>query len=298
MFIALAAVLSMVACKKDNVDKDDPTNRPGSGDSEMVHRFSVATGRYVQVAESNLQYQASTNQWRFAPNAWDTIGYDNLSGDAYYDGWIDCFCWGASGYEGQMPYSNSLNYEYFHDGDIAGTDYDWGEYNTIANHNHPDAAGTWRTMTKDEWDYLVGTRSTSTVAGVANARYVMATVNGVAGVILFPDQFVMPEGVNFMSAEQINQPAAYSYNQFAASEWEKMAKNGCVFLPAAGCKLAAYNQMISVGYLCVYWTASLGTYESTIGFTAYQQQFSPYMAETGVVGIHYARPVRLVKDVQ
>ena len=51
---------------------------------------------------------------------------------------------------------------------------DWG--NTIGS--------GWRTLTSAEWTYLFDSRTTT-----SGVRYAKATVNGVSGVILLPDDW-------------------------------------------------------------------------------------------------------------
>lgn len=36
--------------------------------------FSVSATQQVYFSQGNLQYQASTNTWRFAENQWDYVG--------------------------------------------------------------------------------------------------------------------------------------------------------------------------------------------------------------------------------
>mgnify|MGYP007102081818 FL=1 len=75
-------------------------------------------GDHVVFAKGNLQYQASTNTWRFADNQYDFVGNEkkgnvfvgetkcsNTQISESYAGWIDMFCYGASGYNaGQNAY--------------------------------------------------------------------------------------------------------------------------------------------------------------------------------------------------
>lgn len=73
--------------------------------------FSVSDTTKVYFSQGNLQYQASTNTWRFAENQWDLIDKEtNKLSSATYDGWIDRFGWGTSGWDSgakcYQPYSN------------------------------------------------------------------------------------------------------------------------------------------------------------------------------------------------
>lgn len=61
--------------------------------------FSVGESSQVYFSRGNLQYQASTNTWRFAENQWDIIAEDNALITQTFDRWIDLFSWGTSGYD-------------------------------------------------------------------------------------------------------------------------------------------------------------------------------------------------------
>ena len=54
-----------------------------------------ADGDQVHFSQGNLQYQASTNTWRFAEHQYDYVGADNANISATYTGWIDLFVWGT-----------------------------------------------------------------------------------------------------------------------------------------------------------------------------------------------------------
>ena len=105
--------------------------------------FSTSDSTMVHFSQGNLQYRASTNTWRFATSQYDIIGLDNNKVSETYDGWIDLFGWGTSGYNHgavcYQPWSVSVteaNYNAY-----GNTDYnlfdetgkaDWG-YNAISN---------------------------------------------------------------------------------------------------------------------------------------------------------------------
>ncbi|MBO7144207.1 MAG: hypothetical protein J6W13_05195 [Salinivirgaceae bacterium] len=106
--------------------------------------------------------------WRFAENQTNMINSD-LNVSATYDGWIDDFAWGTSGWSGsgatyyrpydgynsddisEIPDSVGKLYgpqgEYDLTGDYAYAD--WGVYNPISNGG--DKPGMWRTLTRDEF---------------------------------------------------------------------------------------------------------------------------------------------------
>ncbi|MBQ9473316.1 MAG: hypothetical protein IJU81_02760 [Bacteroidales bacterium] len=219
--------------------------------------FSVASGRTVHFSQGNLQYQASTGTWRFATNQWDVVssqsaqysdqygnvtGSDNANISSSYSGWIDLFGWGTSGWNSgnvyYQPYS-SADYDASNHGAQYGpvgsygiteedgyANADWGVYNAISNGGN--AAGLWRTLTIDEWYYLINTRAN------ASSKWGSARVAGVSGVILLPDSFTDPMKNNgsgaFSSSHSI-----WSDNVYSADDWTTaMQSAGAVFLPAAG----------------------------------------------------------------
>ena len=119
-----------------------------------------------------------------------------------------------------------------------------------------DPRYSWRTPTKDEWEYLLNTRSASTVNGVANARYAKCTVNGVNGLLILPDVFTLPNGLTMANINTDN--AAFTGNTYTLKQWELLKAAGCAFLSAAGNRNG--SESYEAGSLGYYWSASL--YES------------------------------------
>ena len=139
------------------------------------------------------------------------------------------------------------NYTWYCPGhnDISGTNFDWGQANAIYNPRtgEIDQAGTWRTLTgsyymdshpeEGEWYYVTKIRAASTLNGTANARYCKAQVNGVNGLILFPDEYTHPSGVALPN--YINEPdVRCSENTYSATEWAAMEAAYATFLPCGG----------------------------------------------------------------
>lgn len=94
-----------------------------------------------------------------------------------------------------------------------------------------DGRNEYRTLTKDEWDYLLNTRTASTVDGVSDARFAKAKVNGVNGLVIFPDTF---NGGGFTWANINNKTSNFTGNTITEAQWTNIEKAGAVFLPCCG----------------------------------------------------------------
>ena len=132
------------------------------------------------ISGTNLQYKAyPSGTWQFAPNQWNRVGTFNSNISPSYSGWIDLFGWGS----GADPTNTGTINEFI----------DWGENQILCNGEI--VSGPWRTLLKEEWDYVLHGRHASTINGVEDARYVKAKVNDVRGVILFPDEYEHPDEI-------------------------------------------------------------------------------------------------------
>lgn len=207
--------------------------------------FSVGLSSKVYFSQGNLQYQASTDTWQFATSQWECLGNENSSISPYNSGWIDLFGWGS----GSNP-------------TFTGTivdDMDWGE-NRISNGGNTQ--GLWRTMSKEEWNYVINERHASTINGIEDARFVKATVNNVQGVILFPDDFENPSGI-IIQTNTINIDAThFNNNNYSSSQWLMMETKGCIFLPVTGNREGTEIQHLDEGF---YWSYTIGTGRSAYG---------------------------------
>lgn len=246
---------------------------------KLSGKFSVSPDKQVFISTGNLQYQASTKTWRFAENQWDVIGADNKNCSQNYSGWIDLFKWGTSGYNGKDPYMKSRRDKDYGDGknDIAGTNYDWGVYNTISN----GGDNKWRTLTLEEYLYLYRRKDESS----GQRLIYRAIVNDVKGIIILPDDWNM----NYYKFKVPSKDGAwgnFNDNVISIYDWINIfEKNGAVFLPNAG----IMNPGILVGYQSVfygYWTST--HYHKKKACTM------PIMAPNRA----FALPVRLVSDVE
>lgn len=200
----------------------------------------------VLFSQGNLQYQASTNTWRFAEHQYDVIADSNSNISSSYSGWIDLFGWGTSGYNNKYPYMTSTTPTDYGNGDndLSGTHYDWGVHNAISNGGNQ--TNKWRTLTKDEWEYVFNTRNT-----VSGIRYAKACVNGMNGVILLPDDW---NSSYYSLSNTNNTGVGFGVNTISASQWTILEQHGAVFLPAAGGRNG--TSVGGVGLSGYYWSAS------------------------------------------
>ena len=83
--------------------------------------------------------------------------------------------------------------------DISASSYDWGT-NPISNGG--GSANVWRTMTSSEWSYILSN------------GYAKATVGGVDGMVIKPNNWINPQGIGILQTG-----TDYSANQYSVSEW-------------------------------------------------------------------------------
>ena len=291
--------------------------------------FSVSATKKVMFSPGNLQFNAmqgthqcadgTTQQgtWRFAEHQWDYVGdaengtvyengtkCDNAKINATYNGWIDLFGWGTSGWKSganaYKPYETSQSYKDYYPGGYDNTDLigsyanaDWGIYNQIVD----APPGTWRTLTSEEWEYLFHGRKD------AEKLFGLGTVNGVQGTIILPDEWATPSSIIFTPSTAkglvwedgyyTNSNADnYSHNTYTAAQWDKMESGGAVFLPAAGVRHgAAVDHALTNGH---YWSSTHNslTYAYSFNFG------TGYLRQQGTSNRYNGFSVRLVSDVK
>ena len=195
----------------------DYYSNSNNGRSRSV--FTVrGDGTQVRFSMGNLQYQASTNTWRFADCQFDFVGnYDygfvyeggtrcnNYFIAEDYAGWIDLFGWGTSGINDYapiatcwQPWSTSRDANHYNPYGSSYTQLysnsgkaDWG-YNAILNGGNQDGNVSgriqWRTPrggNSSEWAYLLNNRtctyrySRAALVVRGTSNNQVSTVNGV-----------------------------------------------------------------------------------------------------------------------
>ena len=195
--------------------------------------FSVSPTKKVFFSRGNLQYQESTGIWRFAERQCSFVGVGNEKKMFRKRDWIDLFGWGT----GNEPMKHSTNYDEYQNF------VDWGK-NKIANGGNCE--NLWRTLTHDEWDYVIKKRQTT-----SGFRFAQAKVNGVNGMLLLPDDW----NTTAYPLNNLNLTAVgFDSNSISAAEWGMLNQIGVVFLPAAGFRNG--TSVKYVGSYGFYWSAS------------------------------------------
>ena len=210
---------------KADAEKTQPAPETTKSNGELPGRFTInSEGAKVCFSRGLLQFNPAKYEFRFAENQYDIIGKDNEKIAPNYDGWIDLFGWGTSGYMGCQPTETSEDRSDYGpaDGNIAGTNYDWGVYNPITNGGNKE--GLWRTPTSDEWVYIMRNRPNATKLRVKS------TVCGMKGYMIMPDDFWnnrlrMPLDITATDC---------SVNQYNAEQWSQLEALGVVFMPSVG----------------------------------------------------------------
>lgn len=197
--------------------------------------FSVSATQQVRFSQGNLQYQASTDTWRFAEHQYDYVGYGNSNISPTYSGWIDLFGAGT----GNNPTLSSTNHNDY------STFVDWG---TNAISNGGNTPNQWRTLSLREWRYLVLSRpNASNKLGTGN-------INGYGGLIILPDNWTLPSGCSFSSGFAPTEQD-WSRNSYTHVQWEQMESAGALFLPATNIRVGTNS----------YYTRDRGHYWATDG---------------------------------
>jgi hypothetical protein len=210
---------------KDTLEEADAVI--GKSNGALLGAFSVnEKGDKICFSKGALQFNPAKYEFRFADTQYTVIGENNKNIAPNYDGWIDLFGWGTSGYMGCQPTEVSERCDEYApsigNGNIAETNYDWGKYNPITNGGNKE--GIWRTPTKNEWKYLVTERPN---AASLKAR---CTVSGIKGYMLMPDIF-WDSRVHIPIDTTTEDWTANTYD---VKQWSHLESLGVVFIPTQG----------------------------------------------------------------
>ena len=218
--------------------------------------FYVSPTKKVHFSSGNFQSGSYAN--RLAEHQYDYIAGSNskISSSWNYSGYFDLFGWG----KGYSKYStDSTAYENY---------VEWGEYRL----SNADNVADWRTLTIDEWRYLLFN---------SPAQVGFGTVADKKGLILLPPPVVSyldAAGTPFVTIKkednwQITSEKGiygikskntyFTDNKYDATKWEELEKLGAVFLPAAYYRTTSSSSSTTVdavlytGVGCgYYWSSS------------------------------------------
>jgi len=235
--------------------------------SPLTGIFSIAADKKVVFspgylrARKGAQSDWSDARFFFAFHQKDVLGSANIAGGALADE-IDLFGWSAEGANAKWGISISCS-----DSDYSGTSFrDWGR----------NIGKGWKTMTKEEWEYLTITRPNA--SSLVKAPVSITTNEGKT----FKDcSIIAPDNYNFTA-----NPLKSSYSE---SEIEQL---GLVAIYTAG-----YRYGININYFqerLELWTASPDGSD---------RAHYIYISTSGTVGHvdqsrYYGDSVRLVREVK
>lgn len=279
--------------------------------------YKVSDTTTVFFSQGNLQFNAmegshktadstARGTWHFAENQFDFIGkFDNEKVDSLYDGLIDYFSWGTSGWNSgakvYQPWSISPKSNDFLLGKLDTVslvgDYanaDWGVYNAISNGG--DQPGMWRTLTTDEWQYLV-----------LHNRWTLGEITSDDGdnilcFMLIPEDFKAPENLTVKELETTEvvkqfEKTEYEGNLYTKDQFQQLEDSGVVALPLFSSRICDDGYKVAVpedGGLGFYWSSSA------------KDDARAYLFVCTSIGVNtmydfsksYGLFVRLVKDVK
>ena len=241
-------------------------------DGAIMAPFSVSATKQVYFSQGNLLFDSiGTHQcvdgtskagtWRFAEKQWD-LGRD--------------FVWGSSGYRDDNLTITS---------DISGTYYDWGVYNAITNGgNEPNK---WRTLTKDEWNYLLN--------GRIKAKFLKKIVvinQTIAGLLILPDN-------SLYTVDEI--PRHYYTSE---TSFEELQRNGAVYMPFSilTSSSSQYSSGIYKGFWCSTFSRIYEDNKYAYQIGVYYREVYSYVQDESLqitdMPTGHVRQCRLVKDVE
>ncbi len=263
---------------------------PCDYDSTALTGVFYVGEKQVTFSRGNLQYTQSTRSWSFAENQYDILGAANISDSILADK-IDLFGWssdtgqamGGVGTQGDAS-------------EYRGNFSEWGKTD-ISGY----APGTFRTLTQEEWNYILDFRSEyKEKRGVACIR--LSDTDSVNGLILLPDDWTCPDSITFKSgfADDDSAEAYAAYQTFSLAQWQKLETAGAVFLPAAGVRYKAVVYGVQNG--CFYWSATAKNIADAycLTFNAHTADAGGYFgdSENGYRPRYQGGAVRLVRDLR
>ena len=225
----------------------DITLYAGWIEDALPSKFTInSDGEQVFFSQGNLYYDGS--EFQFEAKQYSYRVYDSGSNTWGLFGWPTS----ASNYGMSTSKDNAV---------YSGGFKDWGKA--------IDENGTWRTLTKDEWSYLLFTRKQS---GFDHPWTHSIKYGGQLGLVIYPDEY---------DGEELTSGTEYTDENFP---------QGCLFLPCAGGRKGDTSCYYQFGY---YWSSTAADNGEVCVVHTYQQYVNISLISERTIGF----AVRLVSDV-
>ena len=272
--------------------------------------FSVSASKKIYFSQGNLLYDNGNFKFYATQKSRKYTTAGDCTSDYVASGSFDLFGWATSGKEGenagtspsyqaQPAYTTTATATIYGpnitDGNSwsVGSNWDWGS-NSITVQYGSAVTGTWRTLTKDEWFYLLGmeTNNTDKDGHQRYQKYGLGKVDNRQGLIILPDTFGDPCVNGGTNAFVKGVKDTFDSNIFTDEQWAIMERAGCVFLPAA-CRRNGTTISADGGY---YWSSTSADTDK-----AWNVQFSTSgvnPAQSTMRDRYRGNAVRLVQDVE
>jgi len=198
------------------------------------------TSKYVRFSKGNLQatysISASSYTWGFAENQYDYIGNapgNTTIGEQKDKAVVDLFGWSTPNNNYGITTSNDT-------GTYSGDFKDWG--------TAFDDSGTWFTLSKDEWSYLIGATSPGRSASLCKKD---VNVCGTKCLVIAPDNWDITA-----------YPLQSEYSDYSSPlTWSQAENLGLVCLPVAGRRDGSYVYRVGENGYC--WSSTAKNAERT-----------------------------------
>ena len=265
-------------------------------------KFSVSDTKSVYFAKGNIlvthtnvggqahrEWSLTEHQWDYYAEAFPT-SFPVPAGTTYHQSY---FSWGT----GDRPQDVYVD---------TGASYwdsyvDWGiHFDEKGLGSDTYTAGSWYTLSSDEWNYLLRTgQNSGTHAGSADI-YDPVSRTYIRGIVVMPDAF-SAEGVSFRPGVQtdpslINQYSAGDPSMGRDGPWSDMEEMGALFLPYCGRLIPTGAEAALIptgmGQFGYYWSSSRSEYTGQ----AFNVQSSGGWYAVTRAPVYFGRAVRLVRD--
>ena len=203
----------------------------------------------------NLQYNAGDGKthetanggtaqgtFRFADNQYDYVGSDNSKASSTYNGWIDLFKYGTSGWnngeDNYQPWTNTDDGTFL-DENLSGkyANADWGVYNAISNGGETGSTPkVWRTLSKTELEYIL-THYDWTLADVGENKTLCLLILPANFTSPFTLRILKPLEQGFIELTYYKSSideTIHSDNALTLSQFQQLEDKGVIAFPNVG----------------------------------------------------------------